>query len=85
LRRDRICFQPIISANMPDITCFHCARSYDSHLKACPHCGAPAEPPEQKMRRDKTQRFIWLFIALVVFCAIMIVWLPRFIPPQWRG
>jgi len=68
---------------MSQITCFHCARPYDDTQKTCPHCGAPAEPPEKLEKSERQKRFVWMFIALVIFCAIMIVWLPRYIPPEW--
>jgi len=64
---------------MNEITCFHCARHYDATLKNCPHCGAPADSPVKLEKSLRQKRFVWWFIALVIFCAIMMVWLP----PQW--
>ncbi|NQY27709.1 MAG: protein DnrP [Piscirickettsiaceae bacterium] len=42
----------------------------------CSHCGIPL-PPNHGTQRE--QSFIYWFIALVIFCVFMMLWLP----PDW--
>jgi len=40
-----------------------------------------ALPQQQKQRAaQRLVRFKWFVIALTIFCAIMIIWLPRSMP-----
>nr|WP_298108141.1 DnrP protein [uncultured Pseudomonas sp.] len=43
----------------------------------CGHCGMPLPPFADQAIERKQRRFMWFCIGLTVFCAVMIVWLPR--------
>lgn len=62
---------------MSEIRCFHCAQNYDNQLDYCPYCHAPSPAQQDKELAGKKNKFIWLFFGLVIFCGLMIVWLPR--------
>lgn len=61
---------------MRNLECKHCGGSLDADDKNCPHCGIPLPPNFGKAPQRK---FILYFIALVIFCLVMIIWLP----PDW--
>jgi hypothetical protein len=43
----------------------------------CPYCGAVSHFQKKGYRAGAKKKFVLLFIALVVFCAFFIMWLPR--------
>jgi len=54
-----------------------CQEENPSGLTNCKQCGM-ALPKEQEKRKQKgIARFVWFVILLALFCAAMIVWLPR--------
>lgn len=58
-------------------TCLYCQHDNPVEETVCEDCGMNLP---QNTERDKTQRlsrFKWFVIGLAIFCAIMIVWLPR--------
>lgn len=57
-------------------SCKHCGRDIDSDDKVCPHCGIPLAPNHAGQRQ---RTFVVWFIILVIFCFIMMFWLP----PDW--
>jgi uncharacterized membrane protein YvbJ len=59
---------------MRDLTCKHCGGVVNAGDKNCPHCGIPLPPDFDK---DPRRKFVLFFIALIVFCALLIIWLPR--------
>jgi hypothetical protein len=61
---------------MKTLTCKHCGHAITIEDTHCPKCGIPL-PPNQGNHPQR--RFILWFIALVIFCAVMIFWLP----PDW--
>lgn len=64
---------------MNEITCKHCGHPFDEQQnpKYCPTCNFPT-PAQQESDLGKSKNiYIYLFIGLVIFCAFMIVWLPR--------
>lgn len=54
--------------------CNHEFQAQEQDLDACPHCG---EPVLDDSTQDSIKRFKWYFIGIVVFCAVMIIYLPR--------
>lgn len=61
---------------MKELSCKHCNGQINVGDKHCPHCGIPL-PADLGKTPQKT--FIRWFIALVIFCIVMILWLP----PDW--
>ncbi len=57
-----------------EIRCLYCGKYYPANTPSCPHCQAPTHTRTQASRLT---RFRWFVLALIVFCAVMIVWLPR--------
>ncbi len=56
--------------------CKHCGGIVKAGNKKCPHCGIPL-PPD--LGKHPQRKFILFFIAVVIFCIVMIIWLP----PNW--
>jgi len=66
---------------MNDLTCKHCggkfaANNLHRQAPACPHCGIPLSPD---LGKNPQRKFVLLFIGLIIFCVVMILWLP----PDW--
>lgn len=62
---------------MSDITCKHCGQIFEEQQNYCPSCKTPT-PEQQELDLNAIKRkFIYFVIAILIFCAIMIVWLPR--------
>ena len=61
---------------MRKLLCKHCGGDVEVGTPACPHCGMPLPADLGKAPQRK---FILFFIALIIFCALMILWLP----PDW--
>jgi hypothetical protein len=64
---------------MSEISCHHCTKHYDDELDFCPYCRAPSPAQQQRELANKKNSYLWMFIALVIFCGVMIAWLPRII------
>lgn len=62
---------------MNKVQCMYCGAPIDDALERCPQCGKPSHYQQRGESAVKTKRFILLFILLVVFIALMILWLPR--------
>ncbi|MEB8430647.1 DUF2116 family Zn-ribbon domain-containing protein [Cocleimonas sp. KMM 6892] len=58
---------------MRELSCTHCGKTLSADDKYCPHCGMPLAPNQRKTPQGK---FILWFIAIVIFCALMIYLLP---------
>lgn len=56
--------------------CSHCGSDVNAEDTRCASCGIPL-PPNHAEQRHRT--FIRWFIALVIFCFVMMFWLP----PNW--
>ena len=52
--------------------CLYCQQDNPPGDAECSNCGMLL--PERRQRR-----FLWFCIALSIFCAVMIVWLPRYL------
>ena len=71
---------------MSETTCNHCGQTFDDQQSFCPRCHAPTPAQQEKeIAAHGKRKFILLFIALIIFCVIMIVWLPRDIPTSIRS
>ncbi|MCP5325156.1 MAG: DnrP protein [Oceanospirillaceae bacterium] len=57
--------------------CFYCHHKNDQHLDLCPHCGMPRLLRRPWQGRGKQVLFQYWFWLVVVFCLVMVVWLPR--------
>ncbi len=57
-------------------SCHHCGRDIKHDDSVCPYCGIPLPPNHAKQRQHI---FIRWFIALVIFCIVIMLWLP----PDW--
>lgn len=57
--------------------CLYCQQDNPPGEAECDNCGMllPALADGAGERRQR--RFMWFCIGLTVFCAVMIVWLPR--------
>ncbi len=58
-------------------TCLFCQENNPSDLKNCEHCGMALPQLEEKRKQQGLKRFVWFVILFSLFCAVMIVWLPR--------
>jgi len=58
--------------------CQHCGHEVSNDAQKCPYCGIPL-PPNHAIQKQKT--FVRWFIALVIFCVVMMLWLP----PDWSA
>jgi len=61
---------------MKNLTCKHCGSSVEAGDENCSHCGIPLPPDYGKSPQKK---FVLFFIGLVIFCLVMLLWLP----PDW--
>ena len=62
---------------MKETNCNHCGRAFDEEMRFCPYCSTPM-PKQKELEMAKTQKkFIRYFLILIVFCIIMVFWLPR--------
>ena len=61
---------------MGALFCRHCGGDIEASDKNCSHCGMPLPPG---FDRSAQKKFILYFIVLVIFCVVMVLWLP----PDW--
>ena len=61
---------------MNDIICKHCGGRVKADQSVCPNCGLPL-PPNHATQKQRT--FIVWFVVLLIFCFVMMLWLP----PDW--
>lgn len=59
---------------MNQLICKHCGGRVETGEESCTHCGMPLPPDPGKTPQ---QKFTLVFIALVIICIVMILWLPR--------
>jgi len=57
--------------------CLYCQRDNPPQEPECRHCGMPLPALADGAGERRQRRFMWFCIGLTVFCAVMIVWLPR--------
>lgn len=58
-------------------TCLFCQEQNPPGQTSCKHCGMALPQQEEKRKQQGLSRFVWFVILLTLFCAAMIVWLPR--------
>ena len=63
--------------NMPNVKCLYCSADIPDTSETCPQCQAPSHFQTHGQSLKKQKKFIRNFILLVIFVAIIIVWLPR--------
>lgn len=61
---------------MGGLICKHCGGELQLGDKTCHHCGIPL--PEN-FGRSPQRRFVLFFTGLVIFCIVVMIWLP----PDW--
>ncbi|RLA21444.1 MAG: protein DnrP [Gammaproteobacteria bacterium] len=61
---------------MSNLSCKHCGRAVEEDDQTCPNCGIPL-PPKHGQQRQRS--FVFWFIGIVIFCFVMMFWLP----PDW--
>ena len=59
------------------VNCLYCGKKIPADVAHCPHCGAVSHFQEKGYRAGARRRFVIWFIALVIVCGLMILWLPR--------
>ncbi len=59
------------------VNCLYCGKKIPADVAHCPHCGAVSHFQEKGYRAGVRRRFVVWFIALVIVCGLMILWLPR--------
>jgi uncharacterized OB-fold protein len=62
---------------MNEIQCRHCGHRYAAQHTACPHCHTPTESQQQRLAAGAKKRFLYAFVGLIIFAALMILILPR--------
>lgn len=61
-------------------TCLYCQQESPKGQDNCQHCGMALPQQQAQREAQRLLRFKWFVIGLTIFCAIMIVWLPRSMP-----
>lgn len=58
-------------------TCLYCQEHNPPGQENCKQCGMALPQQERQRKQQGLKRFVWFVILLTIFCAAMIVWLPR--------
>jgi len=66
---------------MSEITCNHCGHKFEEQQNYCPSCRTPTPAQQDLDLNAVKKKFIYFFIGVIVFCIVMIAWLPRVINP----
>lgn len=59
------------------VKCLYCGGDVPAESADCPHCGAPSHFQQQGENPRRQRRFLIFVIIVTLFCAVMIVYLPR--------
>ena len=62
---------------MSKVQCMYCGEQIEDSVEYCTACGKPSHFQKRGVSIKKQTKFIIYFVCLVVFVAIMIIWLPR--------
>ncbi len=62
---------------MANIQCLYCGQEFPDNLSECPSCQAPSHFRKNDWSADTKKRFVGFVILVAIFCAFMIVYLPR--------
>jgi len=65
---------------MSEIICNHCGRTFDEDDNHCTFCQTPTTALKNTDLAQVKKKMILFIVGLTIFCAIMILWLPRNIP-----
>ena len=57
--------------------CLYCQQDNPPGEAECDNCGMPLPALSDGAGERRQRRVMWFCIGLTVFCAVMIVWLPR--------
>ncbi len=60
-----------------EIVCNHCGRSFDEANNYCPSCRTPTPAQQDKDLSAVGRKFMYFVAGIAIFCALMILWLPR--------
>lgn len=58
-------------------SCLYCQRENPPGDNQCAHCGMPLPAHADAEKARRLRRFRWFCIGLTLFCAVMVIWLPR--------
>lgn len=61
----------------PMKTCLYCQTENEAGSTCCTHCGMTLPNKNPKDKQKKIKFFIKAFWAIVIFCLVMIYYLPR--------
>lgn len=64
---------------MDKIYCSHCGLEVDKSILICPKCNAPMLAKTENRAEKNAKKFKYYFIALVIFCFVVIYVAPRVI------
>ena len=59
--------------------CLYCQQDNPPNEAECSNCGMPLPEHADSAPERRQRRFLWFCIGLSIFCAVMIVWLPRYL------
>lgn len=59
--------------------CLYCQQDNRPGADECENCGMPLPAHADRAQERKQRNFAWFVLGLTIFCAVMIVWLPRVI------
>ena len=60
------------------LKCLYCQRENADDRTECEHCGMPLPTTSETIRTGRRiHLFRWFFVALVLFCIIIMIWFPR--------
>ena len=59
--------------------CLYCQQESRPEASECEHCAMPLPAHTERSQEHRLRNFRWFVIGLTLFCAAMIVWLPRVI------
>lgn len=57
--------------------CLYCQQDNLPQQDECQNCGMPLPAQADRAGERRQRRFLWFCIGLSLFCAAMILWLPR--------
>ena len=62
---------------MKEMTCNHCGRAFDEEQHFCPYCHNPTPQQKDRETAESQKKFLRFLVILVIFCIIMVFFLPR--------
>jgi len=68
---------PLMQEDIAMPKCLYCQQPHPPQQSECSQCGMPLPAYADGAPERRQRRFVWFCTGLAVFCAVMIVWLPR--------